>query len=138
MPARPHNGINWTVWLSVPSALAVLVVAVVWIGSIGSRVSDHENEIKAIQDTEAQHQHDAVASDAELYREIGALRVDQAKLTSAEAEIETQFCAADIVRNEEKSGALRNTAMLWQKVFGQPFPTDNVYYARICQPKSHD
>ncbi len=120
-----QSGINWGAWLSVPGALAVIIVAVIWVGSIASRVNDNEKDI-----TEAQSESN------EAFKQINSLRVELTQVNAAESAIENQFCASDIVRNEEKSGNIRNVALLWKKVFGQIFPTDSVYYAKICQPKT--
>lgn len=51
-------------------------------------------------------------------------------------EIETQFAASDIVRNLMHANDLRVQSLLWQKVYGVPFPTDNAYYPSIAnRPK---
>lgn len=46
-------------------------------------------------------------------------------------EIETQFCAADDVRNLSHATDLRIFAMLWEKVYMSHFPTDNAFYPKI-------
>jgi len=48
-------------------------------------------------------------------------------------EIETQFCASDIVRNLIHANDLRITSMLVKKSFNMTFPTDNAFYPEICQ-----
>lgn len=47
-------------------------------------------------------------------------------------EVETQFCASDIVRNLMHANDMRIVAVLWQKIQGTDFPTDNAYYPMIC------
>lgn len=48
-------------------------------------------------------------------------------------EIETQFCASDIVRNLLHATDMRVQAMLWSKVFPDVrLPTDNTFYAKVC------
>lgn len=47
-------------------------------------------------------------------------------------EIETQFCAQDIVRNLMHANDLRNLSVLWQKQFGESYPIGNAYYPTIC------
>jgi hypothetical protein len=48
-------------------------------------------------------------------------------------EIETQFCASDIVRNLMHATDLRTQSMLWRKLIPDtPMPTDNAYYPQIC------
>lgn len=64
--------------------------------------------------------------------EIAKIRLDNAKQTKALDEIETQFCASDIVRNLMHANDMRTSAMLWEKAFGTRLPTDNAYYPRVC------
>ena len=45
------------------------------------------------------------------------------KIEVGQNEIETQFCASDIVRNLMHANELRNTDLLWKKVFGTSYPT---------------
>jgi hypothetical protein len=47
-------------------------------------------------------------------------------------EVETQFCAQDIVRNLMHANDLRNISILWEKEFGSPYPISNTYYPTIC------
>lgn len=47
-------------------------------------------------------------------------------------EIETQFCAQDIVRNLMHANDQRQVSILWEKSFGTKWPTDNSYYPTIC------
>jgi hypothetical protein len=55
--------------------------------------------------------------------------VMQAKLV----EIETQFCASDIVRNLMHAHDMRVTSLMWSKVYpGDKLPTDNAYYPQVC------
>lgn len=51
-------------------------------------------------------------------------------------EIETQFCANDQIRNKDLVHTERILAMLWQKEFGQPYPTNNSYFPMICNRKA--
>lgn len=61
------------------------------------------------------------------------------ELAASLTEIETQFCASDIVRNLMHANEMRVSAMLWSKLFdGQTYPTDNAYYPTICNRKIHD
>jgi hypothetical protein len=47
-------------------------------------------------------------------------------------EIETQFCAQDIVRNLMHAHDLREYAVLYKKVYGEDYPIGNTYYPTIC------
>jgi hypothetical protein len=63
---------------------------------------------------------------------IAALRTDVVRLMADLREVETQFCASDTVRNLMHANDLRQVSLLWQKVYGFPFPTANAYYPMIC------
>lgn len=59
----------------------------------------------------------------------------QDRVTRNEAalvEIETQFCAQDIVRNLMHANDLRNISILWEKQFGIAYPIGNAFYPTIC------
>lgn len=43
-------------------------------------------------------------------------------------EVETQFCGVARDINRMHANDMRNTAMLWHKIYGETFPTDNAYY----------
>lgn len=66
------------------------------------------------------------------------LRADVVQQAAALIEIETQFCASDIVRNLMHAEDVRKLSMLWQKEFQVQFPTDNTYYPVVCnRPSGH-
>src|ERR1700748_220119 len=54
------------------------------------------------------------------------------KIEVSQNEIETQFCAQDIVRNLMHANDLRSVSILWEKTFGSRIQTDNAYYPTIC------
>jgi hypothetical protein len=72
------------------------------------------------------------ATDNGLAERLSELRVDTTQLKAGEIEIETQFCASDIVRNMLHAAELRVESILWKKVFGDSPPTDNAFYPQIC------
>jgi hypothetical protein len=48
-------------------------------------------------------------------------------------EVETQFCASDIVRNLMHATDMRLISMVWRKMFPDAvLPTDNSYYPMVC------
>jgi hypothetical protein len=48
-------------------------------------------------------------------------------------EVETQFCASDIVRNLMHATDMRLISLLWRKAFPDTLlPTDNSYYPMVC------
>ena len=63
---------------------------------------------------------------------VARLRADMTGFTADLREIETQFCASDIVRNLMHVDDLRRFSLLWGKVFGQELPISNAYYPTIC------
>lgn len=67
-----------------------------------------------------------------LGADIRALQIKQNTLDVGLNEIETQFCAQDIVRNLMHANDMRNVTLLWEKTFGMRLSTDNAYYPTIC------
>jgi hypothetical protein len=64
---------------------------------------------------------------------VAERRAAQATMNAKLVEIETQFCAADVMRNLTHAQDMRTTAVLWRQAFPQnPLPTDNAYYPHIC------
>lgn len=106
------------------TVLAVLgtvwgVVAVTVSYSTGGIAQD-AREAKALAQTQA-------ASIADLTRENAALRNDFTRLSAQDcqifAKIETQFGTVEALMNKTHFGDMRDTALLWEKVYSQPFPT---------------
>lgn len=67
-----------------------------------------------------------------LSDEIRALQLKLGAMEVAQNEIETQFCAQDIVRNLMHANDQRVASLLWEKVYGLKMPTDNAFYPTIC------
>lgn len=65
---------------------------------------------------------------------LQTIRAENTRQSAALVEIETQFCASDIMRNLQHAQDLRLFSMLWSKAFDQntKYPTDNAYYPVIC------
>lgn len=68
-----------------------------------------------------------------LRTELGVdrLEISSTRQAAALTEIETQFRAEDETRNMMHLYDLRQIALLWEKVFGQRFPTDANYFPDI-------
>lgn len=48
-------------------------------------------------------------------------------------EVETQFCASDIVRNLMHAQNMRIESIMWSKLFSDThMPTDNAFYPKVC------
>jgi hypothetical protein len=64
---------------------------------------------------------------------VAERRAQYSTMAAKLIEIETQFCASDIVRNMINANDLRLLAMLWARAYpGEKYPTDNAYYPRVC------
>jgi hypothetical protein len=65
-------------------------------------------------------------------------RATDARFQAALTEIETQFCASDIVRNLIHANDLRMLSLLWKTIHnGETYPTDNAYYPMVCNRPSN-
>jgi hypothetical protein len=68
-----------------------------------------------------------------MLERISVIRTDISKLTAGQTEVETQFCASDIVRNLLHASDMRVVSVLWRKEFRDtPLPTDNAFYPVVC------
>jgi transcriptional regulator of met regulon len=64
---------------------------------------------------------------------MAARRTNLSVLDARMVEIETQFCARDIISNLMHANDLRMLSMLWKKTFdGSTYPTDNTFYPKVC------
>jgi hypothetical protein len=64
----------------------------------------------------------------------GEQRAKFGVLDASLIEIETQFCASDVVRNLIQADDMRLFSMLWHKAFPDvALPTDNAFYPKICR-----
>lgn len=64
-------------------------------------------------------------------------QADLAVTTANLREVETQFCASDIVRNLMHANDLREISMLWRKTYGVEYPVSNAYYPAVCNRAVH-
>jgi hypothetical protein len=127
MTAAPNgNGtLRWQLWVSIASAIGGLVYAIVsytvQIAELRSGINSANTQI-----AELQRRLDTQATAVTLNRNATIV------LETSLKEVETQFCGADVVRNIIHANDLRIQAMLWRKVFGEEYPTQNAYYPYIC------
>jgi hypothetical protein len=63
---------------------------------------------------------------------LNEVRASEERQTTALSEIETQFCASDIIRNLMHANEMRIESLLWQRTFKETIPTDNAYYPMVC------
>jgi flagellin-like hook-associated protein FlgL len=104
-----------------------------------AQLSERVHQLEGVLPTGAT----AVAQVANLQTTVGqitdrlqTIRTNQAQQAAALVEIETQFCAADTMRNLMHANDLRIESLLWAKTFaGETYPIGNAYYPRIgrCQ-----
>jgi hypothetical protein len=63
----------------------------------------------------------------------GERRLQASVMEARLTEIETQFCASDIVRNLMHANDLRMFSMLWKGVFPHAeYPIQNAFYPKVC------
>lgn len=101
--------------------LVVIIGAIFWVSAIAQTT---QTNIKSIEDLT-----ERISS---LESTVGSNGLKITTLQRNQNEIETQFCSNDIVRNLMHANDLREISLLWQKVYGTPFPTNNAYYPIIC------
>lgn len=94
----------------------------------GSTSADVQSRTDRSQLNDRMRQVEAtIGSNAQERR--GQIQTINAKLV----EIETQFCASDIVRNLTHASDMRITAILWHHAFpSTTMATDNALYPQIC------
>jgi hypothetical protein len=123
----PKNGASrFGLWLSIVISafgLIALLGSVFYVGFSTKANSDSIDRQLAINDkTQAQF---------ELLR--GRIQAQE----SALVEIETQFCAQDNILSERHARDLRDFAVVYEKVFGSPFPIGNAFYGGVCVRKAN-
>jgi hypothetical protein len=113
----------------VSICLCIIALGGVLVGyvSLATRPLSEAAQV-SIKDRDAMHQAISISSDKISNGE----RRDE-KFDSSLTEIETQFRAADQVRNIQFANQLRYDALLWERIFGTRFPSDIQYYPSISQ-----
>ena len=61
-------------------------------------------------------------------------RTATAKLDERTVEQESQFRSADQYHNVQWANTLRYISLLWERTYGQKFPSEVQYYPQIAQP----
>jgi hypothetical protein len=118
------NGSRWMQWVpAIAGAFMILASVLGWfvtVTHLQDTVAIHEGRIGTLE----------AKADVSL-RDRAQLDSSVAAIQRDLIEIETQFCESDNIRNLMHANDLRSTAMLWQKVFGEEYPTNNVFYPRV-------
>jgi hypothetical protein len=123
------NGNGMSRWLTVGSSAIAIAVP---IGLLFWQVVSVAIETKANADRLSEF-NDRLNK---ITAEFRTVEIEQTQLKASLAEIETQFCSTDIVRNLMHADDMRRFSLLWQKVYGERLPTDNSYYPVICNRKA--
>lgn len=161
MLSRP----NWTLMMSILSVALVLIGGTYTIVGLAISSAIQPNATAIVALVEHNHQQDTILAGVEIAstastaadlvsrgdrQELnGRLHTLEAAVSTGSAdrravtgaiqekllEIETQFCAGDIVRNLFHANDLRVMAMMWTKTMGGTLPTDNAYYPTMCNNK---
>jgi len=117
--AEPNGTARWQLWVSLVGTGVVLAGALVTLYVQVNTAYTTANDLKdrvdrlTVQFTEARSQLSIVCADLK--------------------EVETQFRATDQVRNLMHANDLRIQSLLWQKVYGAPYPAENPYLPTIAQ-----
>lgn len=122
---------NWVLLTSVISIVFVMVTGI-WLiiglkmdSTVAPVVADTSG-IRAKVDSMGTVQ-------MQIADRLNSLRNEVIANKASLAEIETQFCASDIVRNLMHAQDLRTVSMLWHKAFADTsMPTDNAFYPQVC------
>ena len=112
-------------WLSIAGGLLVVCTGA-W--SIVATFTTMSNSLSALAIKVGEIDKELDQAKAKLAD--STLRISS--LRSALTEIETQFCAEDIIRNQAHEANQRLQSAMFEKIFGQRIATDNAYYPVIC------
>lgn len=108
-------------YLSIGSSVLLMLGAIGSVFYIGFKVQANSDAL------------DVLAKRWVLVEEKATILQDRlTKIEVSQNEIETQFCAQDIVRNLMHANDMRQLSQLWEKQFGTRYPTDNAFYPTIC------
>lgn len=126
MSHTPPNGASRIgLWLSIAVSGAVLISMTGAMFFVAFNTRENSEMILVLDRTVR-----------EISVKLNELQDRHTKLEVGLHEIETQFCGEDIVRNLMHANDQRQASIMWEKVFGTKYPTDNAYYPTICNRKS--
>ncbi len=109
------------VWLSIATAAAILIGSLGGMFYVAFITKSNADAIITLERT-IHDQSDKISS----------LQDRLTKIEVSQNEVETQFCGMDTVRNLIHASDLRISSLLWEKVFGTKYPTDNAFYPVLC------
>ena len=124
MTSVPTNGNGASrigLWLSIAASAILVFASICSIAYVGFKVQSTGDALESLS---RKWEH--------IDERVTVLQDRLTKIEVAQNEIETQFCAQDIVRNLMHANDLRNLSIIWEKQFGNPYPLGNTYYPTIC------
>lgn len=99
-------------WAPIISAGVPLVVAFIWIGTIAQDVRGNAEK--------------TVAQEERINRllfQVQTLQLSMAENCRQLSTVEVQFGTVETIINKTQAANERDTALLWQKAYGQQYPT---------------
>lgn len=136
------SSVGKTNWALIFAAISVLVAIVLpTVGALAMFVSFSIRNAVSPLESKAEV---SVRDRGELHTSVGNLtdlvtannvrdRETTAEFRAKLTEIETQFLGADHIRNLQYANNLRYTALMWEKLYGQKFPSEIQFYPTISQ-----
>lgn len=133
------NGASGARWQIVVSAItAALVVGGALIAFIVQIDNLSAEQARQNADMENLQRQNSLMNDGfnqrmdALSARINSMDETTTRESAALSEIETQFCASDIVRNMSNQNIAKLMAILWRKVMGDTMPAGDPYYPMVC------
>jgi hypothetical protein len=133
---------NYQLWFGAVSGIVALVTAM-WlivglkIDTSNAPLSLNLEQVKTTQqsydrqlnDLDTQLRHVETQNSESISERGPQVAIVNEKLV----QVETQFCASDIVRNLMHANDLRVLSVMWHEIYPKSqFPTNNAYYPTIC------
>lgn len=116
-----NGGARWQTIAAIAVPLGMVVAAILWFGGLSSQVTVVDKDAASLR-----------LEVRDLAGKIGVMGSDIVSARMALKEVETQLCSIEQVRNLMHKTDYTNTAILWEKIMGGRFPTDNMSLPMIC------
>ena len=139
LTAKSGQGTNWSLILSAIGVfLAILMPTVGALAlfitlQISTSIAPLQSKAE-VSSRDRGELHQASSALTALVTEINSReRESTAQFRAQMVEIESQFAAADHIRNLQNVHTMRMISLLWEKVYGQRFPSELQFYPNISQ-----
>lgn len=119
--ANGNGGARWQTIAAIAVPLGMVVAAILWFGGLSSQVAIVDKDTSMLR-TEVR----------DLSNKVGTMSGELVSSRMALKEVETQLCSIEQIRNLMHKTDYTNTAILWEKIMGGRFPTDNMSLPIIC------